>query len=377
MTRNGPVLTEGATTPVISTSGLVGIQAPTHAESISIGGRRFSSRGPALIVAELGQNHNGSLLLAEQLIDAAAWAGADAVKFVKRDLESELSREARGRRYDSRHAFGSTYGEHRRALELSADDHAILAARVRRHGLVYIATACDLPSAALLEHLHVDAFKIASRDLNNLPLLRCVAARQKPVVLSTGMADLTEIDAAADVLRGSGCSFCLLQCTSLYPTPVSEIHLRSMSTLAARYGVAVGFSDHSTGILLPPVAVAMGAAMVEKHLTLDRNLKGTDHACSLEPDEFRQLVANVREVETALGRADKPLAKGVAAVRSKLGRSLVTRLPLTAGTRIEEPMLVLKCPGDGLSWLDRRRVVGRRLKRDLAADEKLTAEDVD
>ncbi|HEV3343181.1 MAG TPA: N-acetylneuraminate synthase family protein [Pirellulales bacterium] len=347
-----------------------------HSDVYSIAGRLLAADQPALVVAELGQNHNGSLSLAEQLIDAAAWAGADAIKLVKRDLESELCREARARRYESRHAYGLTYGEHRQALELSANEHAILAQRARRHGLIYIATACDSPSARLLDELNVDALKIASRDLDNLPLVRDVASRKKPLILSTGMADLAEIDAAVGVVRESGCQFALLQCTSLYPTPASEVHLRSMATLAARYNVAVGLSDHTTGILLAPVAVALGAAIIEKHLTLDRNLKGTDHACSLEPDELRQLVNNVREVETALGRADKPVAEGVASVRVKLGRSLVTRVRLAAGTRIEEPMLALKCPGDGLSWLDRQRVVGRRLKRDLEADEKLTIEDV-
>lgn len=338
--------------------------------------RWIAPHEPALVVAELGQNHNGSLTLAEQLVDAAAWAGADAVKLVKRDLESELSREARSRRYESRHAFGTTYGEHRRALELSAADHASLAARARRHGLLFIETACDVASAQVVDDLGVDAFKIASRDLTNLPLVRDVASRRKPVIFSTGMAGLAEIDEAVEIVRRTGSSFAVLQCTSLYPTPPSEAHLRSLVTLANRYAVPVGFSDHSTGFLFAPVAVAMGATIVEKHLTLDRNMKGTDHACSLEPDEFRQLVTNIRQVESALGRADKPVADGVAMVRAKLGRSLVTRVPLAAGTRIEEPMLVLKCPGDGLSWLDRQQVVGRRLKRDLAADEKLTREDV-
>ncbi len=346
------------------------------APRISIGGRWVASGQPALIVAELGQNHNGSVQLAEQLVDAAAWAGADAIKAVKRDLESELSRAARGQRYDSRHAFGTTYGEHRRALELSAEAHAAIAARARRHGLLYIATACDVPSAALLAGLNVDAFKIASRDLNNLPLLRDIAARDKPLILSTGMAGFDEIDAAVGVLRQAGASFALLQCTSLYPTPLDQAHLRSIETLGRRYQVPVGYSDHTTGILLPPVAVALGASIIEKHLTLDRNLKGTDHACSLQPDELRRLVEDIRQVEMALGRADKPLADGVSVVRAKLGRSLVLRTPLRAGTRIEEPMLALKCPGDGLSWLDRQRVVGRCLKRDLAADEMLTADDV-
>ncbi|HVA48000.1 MAG TPA: N-acetylneuraminate synthase family protein [Pirellulales bacterium] len=346
------------------------------AGGFAIAGRWIAAEQPALVVAELGQNHNGSLSLAEQLIDAAAWAGADAIKLVKRDLDSELSREARSRRYDSRHAFGATYGEHRRALELSAYEHALLAARARRHGLIYIETACDVASAAVLGELGVDAFKIASRDLTNLPLVDDVAARGKPVIFSTGMAGLAEIDEAVEVVREAGPPFAVLQCTSLYPTPMGDVHLRSMVTLGQRYAVPVGFSDHTTGLLLAPVAVAMGATIVEKHLTLDRSLKGTDHACSLEPDEFRQLVRQVRQVETALGRADKPVAEGVATVRAKLGRSLVTRVPLAEGTRIEEPMLVLKCPGDGLSWLDRQRVVGRRLKRDLAADEKLKLEDV-
>ncbi|HEX5500905.1 MAG TPA: N-acetylneuraminate synthase family protein, partial [Thermomicrobiales bacterium] len=226
------------------------------ANSMVIGrDRRIGPGQPALIVAELGQNHNGSLSLAEELIDAAAWAGADAVKLVKRDLDSELSREARGRRYDSRHAFGPTYGEHRQALELSADEHRALARRARKHGLAFLATACDLPSAALLDSLGVDAFKIASRDLANLPLLEDVARRTRPVFLSTGMSKFDEIDAAVDVMRRAGRSFAVFQCTSLYPTPYDQVHLRSLVALAERYQAPVGFSDHAPGVLLPPVAV--------------------------------------------------------------------------------------------------------------------------
>ncbi|HUY91269.1 MAG TPA: N-acetylneuraminate synthase family protein [Pirellulales bacterium] len=345
--------------------------------SISIGGdRRIGPGQPALIVAELGQNHNGSLSLAESLIDAAAWAGADAVKLVKRDLASELSREAREWRYESRHSFGATYGAHREALELSADEHLALSRRARRHGLAFLATACDLPSAAILDSIGVDAFKIASRDLANLPLIEDVARRLRPVFLSTGMSQFEEIDAAVAVLLREDSQFVLFQCTSLYPTPYEQVHLRSLATLAARYNAPVGFSDHSRGVLLPPVAVALGATVIEKHLTLDRGMKGTDHSCSLEPEELRQLVRDVRAVEAALGRADKPLAPGVDVVRTKLGRSLVTRTALAAGTRLEAPMLALKCPGDGLSWFDLQTIVGRQLKRDLGADEKLTWDDM-
>ena len=351
-------------------------KAQQSAGGLTLGGRTLGPSQPALIVAELGQNHNGCPELAEQLIDAAAWAGADAIKVVKRDLASELSREAEARRYVGQHSFGSTYGEHRRALELSDEQHALLAHRIRQRGLLYLATACDSASVSLLDALGVDAFKIASRDATNLPLLEEVAGRRQPVIVSTGMSDFSELDAAVAVLRRRRRPFALLQCTSLYPTPIDQVHLRSMAALAERYGSLVGFSDHTPGVLLPPVAVALGAVIIEKHLTLDRRMKGTDHAASLEPDEFRRMVADVREVEAALGRADKPIADEVRGVRAKLGRSLVTRVPLAAGTLIEEPMLALKCPGDGLSWLERRRVIGRRLRRDLPADEKLLPEDV-
>jgi len=330
---------------------------------------------PALIVAEIGQNHNGNPALACELIDAAAWAGADAVKLVKRDLSEDLCREARQRPYCTSHAFGPTYGQHRRALELSYEDHAALSGRIREHGLVYIGTACDIPSAALFDSLDVDAFKIASRDLSNLPLVADVVRRGRAVLLSTGMSDLNEIDAAFELVASHTSDFLLLQCTSLYPPPRDQVHLRSLPTLADRYDCLVGYSHHGDDILLPPVAVGLGASLIEVHLTLDRQLKGTDHACSLQPEELRTLVTHVREVEQALGRADKPVAKGVATVRAKLGRSLVTRRELRAGTQVEESMLTLKCPGDGLTWQERRRVVGRRLIRDLAADEKLSIDD--
>jgi sialic acid synthase SpsE len=189
------------------------------------------------------------------------------------------------------------------------------------------------------------------------------------------MSAVAEIDAAVAVLRQANCHCVLMQCTSLYPTPLDQVHLRSLTMLANRYQSLVGFSDHAPGILLPPVAVGMGAVAVEKHLTLDRHFKGTDHACSLEPAELQQMVVNIRQVEAALGRADKPVAVGVEQVKAKLGRSLVTRVPLIAGMQLQEPMLALKCPGDGLSWGERGQVVGRRLKRDVPADEKISVED--
>jgi sialic acid synthase len=350
-------------------------------EPISIGAGRSAARWvgrghPVFLIAEIGQNHNGSLELAEQLVDAAAWAGVDAVKLVKRDLDCELTAAARARPYDSPHAFGPTYGQHRQALELSAADHARLFERARRHGLACVATACDIPSAQLLQAIDVDAFKIASRDLSNDPLISFVASLNRPLVLSTGMSTWAEIDAAVETARRGGSRLLLMHCTSLYPTPFADAHLRSLPALAARYDEWGGFSDHSPGILLAPVAAALGAVAIEKHITLDRTQKGTDHACSLEPDEFRQLVQHVRSVELALGRDDKPPLPAVAPIRARLGRSLVARTRLNAGAVVEEPMLVLKSPGDGIAWSERALVVGRRLARDVEADEQLALEDL-
>jgi len=339
--------------------------------------RPVGGDAPTLVIAEIGQNHNGRIELAEQLVDAAAWAGADAIKTVKRDLARELTAAARRRRYDSPHAFGDTYGEHREALELSVDAHAALAERARRHGMSFIATVCDVPSAEQLRDVGVDAFKIASRDLNNLPLVATVARYGRPVILSTGMSSLSDIDAAVAALRRADCPYAILQCTSLYPTPDADVHLRSMAGLVERYKAPVGFSDHTLGTVIAAAAVALGASIIEKHFTLDRTLKGTDHACSAQPEELATLVENIRRVEAALGRSDKPLVDGVEAVRQKLGRSLVTRERLPAGTVLDESMLTLKSPGDGIAWSERGAVVGRRLLRDLAEDEVLRRDDLE
>ncbi|MBX3411974.1 MAG: N-acetylneuraminate synthase family protein [Pirellulales bacterium] len=347
------------------------------AADICFGARRLVGPGwPTLVVAEIGQNHNGRLALAEQLIDAAAWAGADAVKFVKRDLDWELSAAAREQPYTSPHAYGATYGEHRQALELSAEEHATLRARAASHGLLCLITASDPPSLDLALQLEVDGLKIASRDLANTPLVERIARAGRPVILSTGMSSWNEIDVAVGQLRGAEATFALLHCTSLYPTPPGEVHLRSMISLATRYDALVGFSDHTIGWLLPPLAVALGAVVIEKHFTLDRRMKGTDHACSLEPDELRQMIADLRQAEVALGRSDKPISPEIGAVRAKLGRSLATRHALPAGALLDESAFVMKSPGDGLGWSERSHLVGRRVARHIPADTTLTWDDV-
>ncbi|MCE9606268.1 MAG: N-acetylneuraminate synthase family protein [Planctomycetia bacterium] len=348
-----------------------------HGNSLRINARRSIGPGsPTFVVAELGQNHNGSRELAEQLVDAAAWAGADAVKLVKRHLPSELTKASRNRRYDSAHSFGDTYGAHRSVLELSVETHLALAARTRSHGMHFVVTVCDVASAREFANAEVDAFKIASRDLNNLPLVRFVAELGKPLILSTGMSSWSEIDAAMTVAAEARCPTAVLQCTSLYPTPDDQAHLRSIETLRRRYDSVVGFSDHTTGTLIATSAVALGASIIEKHLTLDRTLKGTDHACSAEPEELRTLIEQIRRIELALGSAEKPAIAEVEPTRNKLGRSLVTVRSLPAGTVLEESMFTLKSPGDGIAWTQRETIVGRRLLRDIDADETIYRSDV-
>ncbi len=342
-----------------------------------IDGRGLGGDWPCYVVAEIGQNHNGCMHTARQLVDAAAAAGADAVKFCKRDLASELTRDAFQRPYLSPHSFGPTYGEHRRALELTREQHSELSDYAARRGITYFSTACDPRSVEDLELIEVPFYKVASRDLTNLPLLECIAATGKPVILSCGMDGLTEIERAVAVIQRVHSKLVLLQCTSAYPTEDCDVNLRAMATLAAQFQVPVGYSDHTLGDAIAMAAVALGAVVIEKHITLDRAQKGSDHACSLTVDELPGFIANLRRVESALGDGVKRVPDCVAAARLKLGRSLVSRCSIPRGVRVTEDMLCLKSAGRGLPWHERTLLVGRITRRDIPADSCLLPGDVE
>src|SRR5262245_55011482 len=319
-------------------------------------GRWVGQGQPCLFVAEVGQNHNGRMAFARRLIQVAAEAGADAVTFCKRHLPSELTREASRRPYLGRQSFGATYGEHRKALEFSAEQHAKLmeyAAAARStlpsgHHLTYFATACDSQSVDELEAIGAPCYKVASRDLTNLPLVDYIARTGKPVILSSGMDSLDEISQALDTVRMHHDQIVLLHCTSAYPTPYPDVNLRAMETLRREFDVLVGLSDHSSGTAVPLAAAALGAVVIEKHVTLSRRMKGTDHACSLEPQEFGEMVQGVRAIEQALGDGVKRVPPSVTAAKTKLSRSVVSRCEIRRGTRLTEEMLCLKCAGGGL-----------------------------
>jgi sialic acid synthase len=260
-------------------------------------------RERCFVIAEIGQNHQGDLEIAKELIRQAKICGADAVKSQKRDVRSLLTPEEYRRPYNSPHSFGATYGEHREALELSPRQYAELLLFARRMGIEFFASPWDTKSAELLHRLGMNLFKIPSACVTHLTLLRQIASYRKPVLLSTGMSTLEEIDAAMEALRGT--EVAILQCTSAYPCDFRDVHLRVLTTLQERYGVPVGLSGHHRGIAVDVAAVALGARIIERHFTLDRTMKGSDHAASLEPPGLSRLVRDIRAVESALGRAEK------------------------------------------------------------------------
>jgi sialic acid synthase len=329
---------------------------------------------PCFIVAEVGQNHNGSMSMALELLDNIAFYKADAAKFCKRHVPSDLTHEAYNLPYPGPQSFGETYGKHREFLELPIEQYDELKTYSASKGLVFFATACDMTSVDELESINVPMYKIASRDLENLPLIERVARTGKPVVLSTGMSSLVEIHEALDTVRRFHNRVVLLECTSAYPTPPEDIDLRVLAALRREFDVLVGMSDHSIGVTIPVVAAALGAVLVEKHVTLGRHLKGTDHACSLEPEGLRRVVRDIRAVEMAMGDGRKRVRPSAESAARKLSRSLVTGHAIPAGTVLTEGMITLKSPGGGLRWLERGRVVGHVAKHDIPADVMLLPE---
>lgn len=344
---------------------------------IRLAGHEVGDGCPTFVIAEIGQNHNGDMKIARQLIEMAARCGADAVKFQKRDVRYDLSEEAYNRPYENPNSFGQSYGEHREFLELDKEQHRDLREYALALNLLYFCTACDPPSVDVMEEIGNPVYKIASRDLTNIPLLRHIAQTGKPVILSTGMAGVTEIREAIEALGDGPESVSLMQCVSQYPAELERVNLRAMKTLRDEFNLLVGLSDHTPGIIAAVAASVLGACMIEKHITLARAMKGSDHAASLEENGLRTLVKYIREAAIAMGDGRKEFDPVAESAREKLERSLTSKNEIPAGTIIREEMLVLKSPGTGLRWRDRRNVVGKRAVRDIKANMILSAGDVE
>jgi sialic acid synthase len=345
---------------------------------LTIDGRRIADDTPCFVIAEVGHNHQGSVERARELFRAAKEAGVDAVKLQKRDNRRLYTRALYDSPYDNENSFGPTYGAHREALELDRDAYVELQACARELGLVFFATAFDEPSADLLASLDVPAFKIASGDLTNTPLLRHVASFGKPLVVSTGGATIEDVDRAVEAVTGAGGTLCLLQCTAAYPAAVEDLELGVITTLRERYPeLVIGLSDHQDGIAMAPVAYLLGARIVEKHFTLSHTAKGTDHAFSLMPEGMRKLVRDLRRVPIAIGDGVKRRLPSEERPLQKMGKQLVAARPLDAGHVLAEGDLVAKSPlGDGLPPYALEGLLGRPILRALAEDEPVLAADV-
>ncbi|MQF67082.1 N-acetylneuraminate synthase [SAR202 cluster bacterium AD-802-F09_MRT_200m] len=332
--------------------------------AVDIGNRRVGLDSPCFIIAEAGVNHNGSLEMGFELIDAAAEAGADAVKFQTFKAENLVTSLAPKAEYQLRttDAAESQY-EMIRRLELSPEMHRALIDHCNQRNILFLSSFFDEESADLLQDLGVPAFKMPSGEITNLPLLAHVARKGKPMIVSTGMADMDEVAAAVHALREEGNrEIILLQCVSNYPADPADVNLRAMNTMAAAFGLPVGYSDHTNGIEVAVAAVALGACVIEKHFTLDRNLPGPDHTASLEPDGLAALVRGIRTVESALGHGRKEPALSEANTAEVARKSLVAARDIPAGAVLTEDLIAVKRPGTGLPPLMRPQLAGRTVR---------------
>ena len=333
------------------------------------------------IIGEIGQNHNGSMDLAKQNIDLAALPvreelfnlplkSMDAVKLTKRDLTRELSTTEMHRPYNSENSFGKTYGEHRRALELNNEQHFELYKHAKEKGLDFVETLCAPSCLSLLKYFQPDRLKVASRDITNIPLLEAMAETGIPMILSTGMSGKKELDQALSIITRKHSNLSILHCVSEYPTHPRHVNLGTLDYLFKNYGdYVIGYSDHTIGISVPVAAVARGAMIIEKHITSDRSLKGTDQKGSLGKDGVRRMVRDIRLMEMSLGKEDLFIHDAVKEVRNKLERSLATNRPMKSGEVLTQNDLHLLSPGNGYRWTEKDDILGKKIKIDIAKNE--------
>lgn len=333
------------------------------------------------IIGEIGQNHNGSVEIAKRIIDAVAkpvieelfgydLKRMDAVKLTKRDLKQELSASQMAAPYDNPNSFGKTYGEHREKLELNDEQHFEVYTYAKSFGLEFVETLCATGCLTMLKLFTPDKLKVASRDLTNIPLLYALAETKIPIILSTGMAGKKELDEALDVISKNHSNISILHCVSEYPTKPVNVNLNTIKYLQKNYGqYTIGFSDHTIGIATPLAATAMGAEIIEKHITLDRTMKGTDQKGSLGPDGIFRMVRDIRVFEMSLGKEEIFIEPSVMASRVKLERSIATNKDLKKGHVLTEEDLHMLSPGDGFKWSEKNKIIGKKLNTEINMNE--------
>ena len=323
------------------------------------------------IIAEAGVNHNGSFELAKQLVDKAVWAGADCIKFQTFNSKNLVSKNAQKAEYQKKTTDSSeSQLDMLKKLELSKEEFIELRDYCNQKGIMFLSTPFDLESIDFLASIGVKTWKVPSGEITNYPFLRAIGKRKESVIMSTGMCTLDEVRDAIGVLKTFGTSdITLLHCTTEYPAPYDSVNLNAMLTLQNEFGFNVGYSDHTNGIEVPVAAVAMGASVIEKHFTLDKNMEGPDHKASLEPDELKLMVQSIRNVELALGDGTKRPSdaekKNIAIAR----KSIVAACDIKKGEMFTEENLTAKRPGNGISPMKWNYVIGKSAKRDFSEDE--------
>ena len=345
--------------------------------TLQLGNKNVGDGLPAFIIAEIGINHQGDVNIAQDLIQKAKECGADAVKFQKRSLTRILTKAGLDMAYDNRNSFGKTYGEHKKALELSEADYRELNIFCQKLDIIFCASGWDEESIDFLDELGIPFFKMASADLTNFPLLIHTAKKNKPMILSTGMADMKMVQAAYSQVNPINNQIAILQCTSTYPSAFLEVHLNVLQTYMKEFpDTVIGYSGHEQGIAIPPAAVALGAKIIERHFTLDRTMKGGDHAASLEPQGFAKMVRDIRHIEEAMGNTEKKIQESEAPVFRKLAKSIVSAVNINSGDSITANMLTTKGPGTGISPMRLNELIGKISKIDIPADQVIMEEDI-
>jgi len=351
--------------------------------------RRKQKMKHTYLIGEIGQNHNGSVDIAKLIVELVSkpikeelfgldLKPMDAVKLTKRDLNEELSASQMNSLYDTPNSFGRTYGAHREFLELTDEEHFEVYKYAKNLGLDFVETLCSPGCSSLLKHFTPDYLKVASRDLTNIPLLEMLGETKTPIILSTGMASKKELDTALTIINKSHSNISILHCVSEYPTQPDHLNLKTINYLKKQYpDYTIGFSDHTIGISAPVVAVGMGAEIVEKHITLDRRMKGTDQAGSLGPEGVIRMVRDIRITEKWLGKEELFIEPSVEKARLKLERSIATKKDLYVGEKITIDDIHLLSPGDGIKWIDKDELIGKTVKKQVLKNEIIYKDNVE
>jgi len=337
----------------------------------------INDNSECFVIAEVGHNHQGSVETAKQIFEKAKEAGADAVKLQKRDNKQLFTKKIYNSLYDGRNAYGTTYGKHRDALEFGMAEYIELQQYAKELELIFFATPFDLQSVDFLEKLDVPLYKIASGDLKSTPLLKYIAKTGKPIIVSTGGGQMEDVERAYDVITAENQNIAILQCTAAYPCEPEEMNLKVITTFRKKFpDKVIGLSDHQSGISMAMVAFTLGARIIEKHFTLNRAWKGTDHAFSLEPVGLTKLVRDLRRARVSLGDGVKKSIEKEKNPLYKMGKKIVAAQNLKKGKVLSELDITIKSPNDGLPPYEWDNIIGMTLKRDLAKDENISFVDL-